>query len=164
VDGDQLTQSLADDADEERTDPADETGQAPDAGGTTGTTRPPSVGQLRRDRKRLSDERQEAVYHLGGLSLDLHRRGLLGDALVSRRAEFVVSLDRKVALLDEELTSADERRRRGRVRTPEPVGYCLSCGAPHLADAAFCSRCGSRIHVPEAESDTQVIPIETDGQ
>lgn len=159
-----MTQSIVDDANEELTDDSVEATHAPEGRDANAPNRPPSIGQLRRDRKRLWDDRQEALYHLGGLALDLHGRGRLSDELVSRRAEVVAAMDRKMALLDEQLKDADERRRKGRVRAPDPVGYCMSCGAPHLADAAFCSRCGSRIHIPEAESDTQVIPIETDGQ
>jgi hypothetical protein len=130
-----------------------------------GTERPPSVGQLRRERKRLWEERQESVYHLGGLALDLHGREMLGDALVSRRAEVVSDTDRRILELDALLKEADDGRRRRRVREePELVGYCLSCGAPHQSDAAFCFRCGARIYSPEADSDTQVITMPEDGQ
>jgi zinc-ribbon domain len=127
--------------------------------------RPLTIGQLRRERKRLWDERQEAVYHLGGLSLDLFGRERLADALVSRRAEVVAEMDRHLVELDDQLREVDDRRRRGRVREPEPVGYCMSCGAPHVSDAAFCFRCGARIQNAEAESDTQVLAMpETDAR
>ena len=121
--------------------------------------RPPTVGRLRRERRRLWDLRQESVYHLGGLSLDLHGRGLLRDELVALRAEVVAEMDRRMAELDELLAEADDRRRKRRVRAPEPVGYCMSCGAPHQAEAAFCFRCGARIHTPDEDGDTQVIAM-----
>ena len=128
--------------------------------------RPPSIGQLRRERKRLWAERQENVYHLGGLALDLKRRELLGDPLVAKRADVITEMDLRILDLDEQLNEADERRRRGRVREPDPVGYCMSCGAPHQSEAAFCFRCGARIHVPEEDdNDTQVINMsEADGR
>lgn len=127
--------------------------------------RPPSIGQLRRERRRLWEERQESVYHLGGLALDLQRRELLGDPLVAKRADVITGMDLQILDLDEQLKDADERRRRGRVRTPDPVGYCMSCGAPHQSEAAFCFRCGARIHTPDEDTDTQVINMsEADGR
>lgn len=130
----------------------------------SGTERPPTVGQLRRERKRLWDERQESVYHLGGLALYLHVRAMLGDDLIARRAEVVADTDRRILDLDALLKESDDGRRRGRVRAPDPVGYCLGCGAPHQSEAAFCFRCGARIYSPEADSDTQVITMPEDGQ
>jgi hypothetical protein len=32
---------------------------------------------------------------------------------------------------------------------PQPGGYCPACGAPHFADAAFCSRCGRPLTNPQ---------------
>lgn len=167
MDSDQLTQSIRDDASDEHAASADvaEPTEPTQSGAVSAPPRPPTVGQLRRERKRLWDERQDAVYHLGGLALDLHGREMLGDDLIARRAEVVTDIDRRILVLDEQLQDADDRRRRGRVRAPEPVGYCLSCGAPHQSEAAFCFRCGARISSPESDSDTQVIAMpETDGQ
>jgi hypothetical protein len=125
--------------------------------------RAPTIGQLRRQRRKLWDERQEAVYHVGGLAVDLERRGIDDDTLVRRRAAAVLDLDRRLGEIDGELAEADERRRKGRTRMPDPAGYCQSCGAPYLTDAAFCSRCGARIHVPSEEPPTQVIEPDGDG-
>jgi hypothetical protein len=119
--------------------------------------RPPTTGQLRRERKRLSDEREETVYHLGGLALYLRSRGIPPDELMGRRAEVVDEIDARIAVIDEQLAEIDVRRRQGRVRMPPAAGYCLSCGAPYQADAAFCFRCGARVHVAVDEADTQVI-------
>lgn len=119
--------------------------------------RPPSTGQLRRERRRLWDERQETVYHLGGLAFDLHKRALPGEELVARRAEVVREIDARIATIDEQLADLDHRRRQGRMRVPPAAGYCLSCGAPYQTDAAFCFRCGARILVPIDDAETQVI-------
>jgi hypothetical protein len=132
------------------------TDQSP-ASGSGLPPRSPTTGQLRRERRRLWDERQETVYHLGGLALDLDSRAMLGDTLVARRAEVVHELDARIATIDEQLAEHDTHRRQRRVRVPPPAGYCLSCGAPYQADAAFCSRCGARVHVAVDEADTQVI-------
>ena len=119
--------------------------------------RPPTTGHLRRERRRLWDERQETVYHLGGLAFELQSRAIPGDALVARRAEVVREIDARIASIDAQLADLDDRRRQRRVRVPPPAGYCLSCGAPYQTEAAFCSRCGARVHVPVDDADTQVI-------
>jgi hypothetical protein len=119
--------------------------------------RSPTVGQLRRERRRLWDERQETVYHLGGLAADLHARGMVEQDLIGRRAHIVHALDARIAQIDEELSELDDRRRGRRGRMPRPAGYCLSCGAPFLPDAAFCSQCGARVHVAGEEDSTQAI-------
>lgn len=162
MDSENLTQSIEGDAlDGESVAPvpADEPVKAP----PPATQRPPTVGQLRRERRRLWDLRQETVYHLGGLALDLYGRGVLQDELVALRAEVVAQMDRRLVELDELLAEADDRRRKSRVRAPDPVGYCMSCGAPHQAEAAFCFRCGARIHVPDDDGDTQVIAMPDTG-
>jgi len=154
-----VTQSIGDDAsDSPVPEPvAPEEAAAHAASPTARAPRPPTTGQLRRERRRLWDERQETVYHLGGLALDLHSRAMLGDDLVARRAEVVREIDARITTIDEQLADLDSRRRQGRVRVPPPAGYCLSCGAPYQTDAAFCFRCGARIHIPVDDADTQVI-------
>ncbi len=152
------TQGIGEDAPD---DPASELAEIEDAStdapGGGLPPRPPTPGHLRRERRKLWDERQETVYHLGGLAFDLHLRGMLDDELVGRRAEVVHELDARIAAIDEQLAEHDARRRQGRVRVPPAAGYCLSCGAPYQADAAFCFRCGARVHVAVDEADTQVI-------
>jgi hypothetical protein len=140
----------APDSDEQAADTADATPAAP---------KPPTVGQLRRERKRLWDERQETLYHVGGLALELHRRDLLADELIRKRTLIVEQMDVRLAEIDAQLSEIDDRRRRGRAREPEPAGYCLSCGAPHVDEAAFCFRCGARITTAVADADTQVISL-----
>jgi hypothetical protein len=140
----------APDSDEQAADTADTTPAAP---------KPPTVGQLRRERKRLWDERQETLYHVGGLALELHRRDLLTDELIRKRTTIVEELDRRIAEVDSQLADIDDRRRRGRAHEPQPAGYCLSCGASHVDEAAFCFRCGARIMTAVADADTQVISI-----
>jgi hypothetical protein len=157
-----VTQSIGEDAsDSPVPEPvAPDEAPAPHAAPPTARApRPPTTGQLRRERRRLWDERQETVYHLGGLALDLHSRAMLGDDLVARRARVVHELDARITTIDEQLADLDSRRRQGRVRVPPPAGYCLSCGAPYQTDAAFCFRCGARIHIPVDDADTQVIAI-----
>lgn len=121
--------------------------------------RPPTIGQLRRERKKLWNQRQETVYHVGGLAVDMHRRGMLGDELVSRRSDIVLGIDARILEIDGQLADIDHQRRQARVKMPAPAGYCLSCGGPYLPDAAFCSRCGARVHPGGDDQETQVITI-----
>ncbi len=159
---DDLTQVI--DPNPEETDAPDSSdAPANDAGNETPSPKQPTIGQLRRERKRLWDERQETVYHVGGLAVELHRRDLLADDLVRKRTSRVVELDENLATIDDQLAQIDDRRRRGRVVEPEVAGYCLSCGAPHMTEAAFCFRCGARIVTPTAEADTQVITMPEGG-
>ncbi len=156
-----LTQPIGDSAPVDPAASGDEVPLAgePDAPAEEPAPREPSVGQLRRERKRLWDERQETIYHVGGLALELRRRGMLDEGLVARRADAVLDMDARIVDIDSRLAEIDKQRRRGRTRMPQPQGYCLSCGGPYLADAAFCSRCGARIHVQADDGDTQVIPV-----
>lgn len=107
----------------------------------------PTVGELRRERKRLWDAREHAVYHVGGLAVDLCRRGMQDPDLVTLRAEGVLAIDARLNEVDAILHQLDSRRRGG---PPIPAaGYCMSCGAPFQHEATFCSRCGARVVVPD---------------
>jgi len=120
--------------------------------------RPPTQSALRRERKELWDEREATVYHVGGLAIDLRRRGLEDVELVNRRADLVLDIDRRIGDIDAALVEMDARRR---TKAPPVAGYCLSCGAPYQTEAAFCFRCGSRVlppDVPEAPSEAVEPP------
>jgi hypothetical protein len=122
--------------------------------------RPPSVGQLRRRRKELLDQRQEVVYHLGGLAFELYRRDRLGEPVMRRRAAEVWGLDESVRDIDLQLEQIErtrrerrEERRRRPAPEPVPLGHCVNCGAPwYQPEARFCWSCGAEITHPEAEA------------
>lgn len=122
-----------------------------------------NIAKLRRERRDLFDERELAVYHVGGLAVELRRRGRDDLGLVNRRAERIIELDRKLADLDQRLEDLNDRRRR---RAAPTAGYCLSCGAPYQVEATFCFRCGARVIPPDApdegstgDSPTTVIDV-----
>ena len=107
----------------------------------------PTVGELRRERKRLWDARELAVYHVGGLAVDLCRRAMSDPELIHRRSEAVLAIDARLNEVDAILGQIDSRRGGG---PPIPAaGYCMSCGAPFQYEATFCSRCGARVAVPD---------------
>lgn len=123
-----------------------------------GSARSPSVARLRRERRDLFDHREEAVYHVGGLAVELRRRGIDDAELVNRRADLVLETDQRIADLDLRLTELSGRRHH---RMPPTAGYCLSCGAPFQEEAAFCFRCGARVlppDEPEPERTGQEMP------
>ncbi len=137
-------------------DPPTEHDAAPAAPGRE--PKPPTLGELRRERKRLWDEREETVYHVGGLAVDLRRRGIEDVELINRRADHVLSIDTRLNEVDATLEQIDTRRRGTR---PVPAaGYCMSCGAPFQIEAAFCFRCGARVALPDEEPEPSA-PAET---
>ncbi len=126
---------------------------------------PPPVNRLRRERRKLMREREELVFHLGGLAYELHRRDLLTSEVAQRRATAIMKLDNAVHEIDTHLSAHDRARRAGRrggvvVSEPVEVGACLVCRAPFISDARFCSQCGARF-APIASWDashTQILP------
>jgi hypothetical protein len=126
---------------------------------------PPPVNRLRRERRKLMREREELVFHLGGLAYELHRRDLLTSDVAQRRATAIMELDDAVHEIDAHLAAHDRARRAGRrggvvVAEPVEVGACLVCRAPFIADARFCSQCGARF-APITSWDaphTQILP------
>jgi hypothetical protein len=119
----------------------DDQGAAPKAGGSAPPV-PMSRGKIRRTRSGLVAERDEALFHLGGLVHDLHRRGEIDPALLERRAGRVDEIDQQIQLLDWRLETLDGERRARRYGGPIEAGHCLNCRTPFHADAQFCARCG----------------------
>ena len=118
--------------------------------------------QLRRRREQLLTEREQTVYHLGGLAFELYRRDRLSDEVMRLRAGHVAQLDDEVRDIDARLTDVERVRKERRVRSPaDPaVGCCLVCRTPFRAEARFCWQCGTRL-VPDTVGDEQptaVIP------
>ena len=115
------------------------------------------AGALRRRRRAFISQRQEAVYHLGGLAFELYRRDLLAEDVMRRCAGEVALIDDAVRDIDTRLGEMDRERRerRGRSEGDLSAGSCVRCHAPFHAEARFCWQCGARV-VPESEGDEQV--------
>jgi hypothetical protein len=91
--------------------------------------RRPHAGLLRRERRALAKARVDALRELGGLLVEMYRRGSFRDDLLAERASVVVGIDARLAEIEDLL------RARGTAPT------CV-CGAPILRGSRFCPSCG----------------------
>jgi hypothetical protein len=131
---------------------------APDAPQTL-----PPAGTIRRERRALIRAREEHIRDLGGLTLDMHRRGAFRQGLLDEKAKEIVALEERLQELDSMLAAATAARRPGSAPrcacgapilwgshfcsncgrpTGAAVVTCAGCGAPLPADARFCANCG----------------------
>jgi hypothetical protein len=107
---------------------------------------------LRRRRQELVRQYQALVTDVGGLVVEMSRRGVHNHALVERRAADVVELERRIAELDGRIAAAAEVRR-GHVSVPPLMAQieasapaaspCARCHALLASDANFCAYCGA---------------------
>jgi zinc-ribbon domain len=95
------------------------------------------AGVLRRERRALVKAREDVVRDLGGLLVEMYRRGGFRDDLLAERAASVVGIDSRLAEIDELL----HRSRH--------VPRC-TCGAPILRGARFCPACGADLAAGES--------------
>jgi len=90
------------------------------------------AGLLRRERRALLKARSDAVAELGGLAVELYRRGGFREDLLAERCSVVVGIDARLA----EIESLLHVRRN--------VPRC-ECGAPVLRGSRFCPNCGREV-------------------
>src|SRR6478609_8144498 len=93
------------------------------------TPRRPHAGLLRRERRALLKARADALSDLGGLLLEMYRRGNFRDDLLSERAAAIVGIDGRLSEIETLL------------HTGRRVPRC-ECGAPLLRGSHFCPNCG----------------------
>jgi len=108
--------------------------------------RRPHAGLLRRERRALIQAREAELRDLGGLLVEMYRRGNFRDDLLAERAATVVGIDVRLTEIDVLLQA------RGHVQRCE-------CGAPVLRGSHFCPNCGRSLPEPgdEAVSEETVI-------
>jgi zinc-ribbon domain len=87
------------------------------------------AGLLRRERRALLKAREDALSELGGLLVEMYRRGAFRDDLLSERAAAIVGIDARLAEIEALL------------HTGRHVPRC-ECGAPVLRGSRFCPNCG----------------------
>src|SRR3954452_23445170 len=91
--------------------------------------RRPHAGVLRRERRALLKAREDALRDLGGLLVEMYRRGGFRDDLLQERAATVVGIDARLAEIDRYLHGSRQ------------IPRC-ECGAPILRGSRFCPSCG----------------------
>ncbi len=106
--------------------------------------RRPQPGVLRRERRALLKAREEALRELGGLLVEMYRRGGFRDDLLAERAAGVIGIDARLAEI-EELLHVHRR-----------VPRC-ECGTPVLRGSRFCPNCGRPLG-SEAAEETVIEP------
>jgi len=108
--------------------------------------RRPHAGLLRRERRALLKAREDALSELGGLLVEMYRRGGFRDDLLSERAAAIVGIDGRLADIEAIL------------HTGRHVPRC-ECGAPLLRGSHFCPNCGRPLG-PAADSVSEETIIE----
>ena len=92
--------------------------------------------------------RADAVGELGGLLVEMYRRGGFRDDLLAERAATIVGIDSRLADIETLL------------HTGRRVPRC-ECGAPMLRGSRFCPNCGRPLggsdRTPEAAAEETVI-------
>lgn len=116
--------------------------RAPDAEGMI--PRRPHAGLLRRERRALVTAREDALGELGGLLVEMYRRGSFRDDLLAERAAAIVGIDGRLAEIEALL-------HRGR-RVPR-----CECGAPVLRGSRFCPSCGRPVAAAAAGASEQTV-------
>ena len=123
----------------------------------------PARSKLIRERRDHVEKRQDAVYHLGGLAFELHRRGSLPTRVMRLRADEIESIDERVRGIDADLGEIERQREvqkqarrdrqpRTRAAIVTPVGICAECGTGFDAKANFCANCGAKVEAPPVDS------------
>jgi zinc-ribbon domain len=99
---------------------------------------------LRRERRALLKAREDALRDLGGLLVEMYRRGGFRDDLLQERAAGVVGIDARLGEIDELLHG------------PRRLARCR-CGAPILRGSKFCPNCGRPVGGDAAGIDETVV-------
>jgi len=115
--------------------------------------RRPHAGLLRRERRTLLKAREGRLRDLGGLLVEMYRRGGFRDDLLAEGCADVVGIDARLSEIDDLL------------HTRRNAPRC-ECGAPILRRSHFCPNCGRRLDPatangsgsPAAQEETMIEP------
>jgi hypothetical protein len=105
--------------------------------------RRPQAGVLRRERRLLLRAREDALRDLGGLAVEMYRRGGFRDDLLAERCATIVGIDARLAEIESMLHGSRQ------------VARC-ECGAPILRGSHFCPNCGRELGPPAANGSTSI--------
>ena len=105
--------------------------------------RRPQPGVLRRERRLLLKAREDALRDLGGLAVEMYRRGGFRDDLLAERCASIVGIDARLAEIESMLHGSRH------------VARC-ECGAPILRGSHFCPNCGREVGRPAPNGSAAV--------
>jgi hypothetical protein len=111
------------------------TGSNPQVEGVT--PRRPHAGMLRREQKALLRAREVRLRDLGGLIVEMYRRGAFRQDLLAEGCAEVVGIDTRLVEIDD-------------ILHPERRAPRCECGTPILRGSNFCPNCGRSL---EADTD-----------
>jgi hypothetical protein len=112
-----------------------------------------STRGLRRQRRRLLNQRDRMVFHLGGLAYELHLLGELSTPVAERRAGMISALDTTVRAIDAQLAARGSTTQ-SEQRLPIVVGSCRTCHTLFVAEARYCMNCGAVLTPAEDREPT----------
>jgi hypothetical protein len=107
----------------------------------------PHPGLLRRERRALLAARDDRLRDLGGLTVEMYRRGAWRDDLLHERCAEVIGIDARLAEIDELLHGSEGTER-------------CTCGASLLRGSHFCPNCGRLLDEDQA-GGTMIAPGST---
>lgn len=108
------------------------------------TPRRPHPGLLRREQRALLQIREEKLRDLGGLLVELYRRGSFREDLLAEGCAELVGIDARLVEIDDLL------------HAKRNVPRC-TCGAPVLRGSHFCANCGRLLDAPAGGEDTVIV-------
>jgi hypothetical protein len=89
---------------------------------------------LLRERRTLIADREERIRDLGGVMLELYRRGEAREELIRSVCDEILAIEQRLNAIDEVVTGTGDPN-------GAPMARCV-CGAPLAWDASFCEVCG----------------------
>ena len=107
--------------------------------------RRPAPGVLRRERRVLERMREQRLRDLGGLLLEMYRRGTFREELLSEQCADLVAIETRLGEIEALLT------------TPRRHAPRCTCGTPILPGARFCPGCGRPLARPAAPVGEETI-------
>jgi hypothetical protein len=110
--------------------------------------RRPHAGLLRRERRTLLKAREGRLRDLGGLLVEMYRRGGFRDDLLAEGCADVVGIDARLSEIDDLL------------HTRRNAPRC-ECGAPILRRSHFCPNCGRPLAPATANGAGSQVQEET---
>jgi hypothetical protein len=112
-----------------------------------------STRGLRRQRRRLLNNRDQMIFHLGGLAYELHLLDELSTPVAQHRAGLIYELDTTVRAIDAQLAARGSTKP-SEQRLPIVVGACRTCHTLFVAEARYCMKCGAELAPAEDREPT----------